>query len=81
MEHGVLIDFHTQPILTDSPVNCQLPVETTRRQAVFQQVEELLQKRVIEKVVAKTSWGLYSRFFVVPKQDSDKWRSILDLHK
>ena len=46
---------------------------------MFQQVEELLQKGVIEGVVDKTSWGLYSRFFVVLKRDSDKWWSILDL--
>ena len=42
VEHGVLIDFHTWPTLTDSPV-------------------------FIERVVDETSWGLYSRFFVVPK--------------
>ena len=65
--HGILIDFHTQPMLTNSLVDYQLPAEMTRRPTVFQQVEKLLEKKVIERVADKNSWGLYSRFFVVLK--------------
>ena len=43
------------------------------------QVTVFLEKRVIEIVQQVHSPGYYSRFFMVPKKEVGKWRSILDL--
>ena len=43
------------------------------------QAKLLLSKGVVELVSNPRSPGFYSRFFVVPKRESGKWRSILDL--
>ena len=50
-----------------------------KAEALLRQVQELLEKGVIERVANASSPGFYSRFFVVPKREPGKWRAILDL--
>ena len=43
-------------------------------------VEKLLEKNIIEEVKNPQSPGYYSRLFLVPKMEQNKWRCILVLH-
>ena len=76
---GMKLDFSSPPPLTRIPPPSCLPRDKTLRQAVLDQVQVLLHKRVIEEVKDRSSPGFYNRFFVVPKKDPGAWRSILDL--
>jgi hypothetical protein len=56
-----------------------MPSSKLKFQALHDQVQVLLEKNVIETVQNPNTPGYYSRFFVVPKKQKGKWRSILDL--
>ena len=78
LRKGMRIQFQEPPPLTNSPVDIRLPSLSARREGLLDLVEDLLLKRVIEKVMDTNSMGFYNHFFVVPKS-SGKWRPILDL--
>ena len=79
VQKRMLIEFWESPILTRTPRPSALPLDPTIRAALLHQVQELLQKQVIEPVVDPMSWGHYNHFFIVPKKEQGLWRTILDL--
>ena len=54
------------------------PTNAMKFQVVGELLIGLLVKHVIEEVF-KDSPGYYSRFFLVPQEDSNKWSAILGL--
>ena len=77
--NGYRLEFAERLQLTRMPKRTVLPRDKVRVQALLAQVQMLLEKRVIETVLKPNTPGFYSRFFVVPKREPGKWRSIIDL--
>ena len=76
---GYRIEFISKPPLSSVPLSFPPSADPARRAAVLDQAKQLLAKGVIELVSNPGTPGFYSRFFVVPKPETGKWRSILDL--
>ena len=79
VKEGMRITFTEKPGLTTEKV--EIPMYINQEQAAMKLAEELLEKKVIEKVVIEDSPGFYQRWFLVPKKTPGKWRAILDLRK
>jgi hypothetical protein len=80
LKTGYRLEFETTPPpLRRVPLSFPLPSDPTKRVALTELLEGLLEKRVVERVSNTESPGFYSRFFVTPKKESGKWRAILDL--
>jgi len=79
LKEGYWIEFSAQPPLTTLPVPSPISKDPAKATATYDQVNVLLKKGVIVRVKDISSQGFYSRFFVTPKKEKGKWRSILDL--
>ena len=79
VEDGYRIVFWEKPPLTREPKPSRLPADRDKREAIKEQLKVLLEKGVVEEVQDPRTPGFYNRFFVTPKKEPGKWRSILDL--
>ena len=75
---GYTIEFEERPPLSREVLIDSTPANPVKKKAMAELVLDLLEKNVIE-IVQKQSPGHISRFFIVPKKDTGKWRAILDL--
>ena len=71
--------FDTPPPTSTGARVVSAPKDPVKKAALENLLVELLTKNVIEEVRELESKGFCSRFFVVPKRTSGKWRAILDL--
>ena len=81
IQQGYRLEFSTKPKLTIEPWEPSPPISIVKQQAVHDQIQKLLEKKVIETVQNRYSSGFYNRFFVVPKKQAGAWKSILDLRQ
>ena len=79
LREGYRLEFSEWPSLATEPTIDSTPRNQEKFQAMSAQVDVFLQKQVIERVQRPETPGYYSRFFMVPKKEPGKWRSILDL--
>jgi hypothetical protein len=68
-----------EPPLVRQPVWDSMPKCPKKCAGMHEEIQKLLDKEAVELVSDWNSPGFYSRFFVVPKKEEGKWRSILDL--
>ena len=78
LKEGYKLEFDQLPPLSSVPTIDSTPKNPNKFAAMQDLIESMLEKAVIEEV-QDNSPGFYSRFFIVPKRDSNKWRAILDL--
>ena len=67
----------TPPLTTTPPPPCYPP--PGKEEAMDDLFHNMLLQGAIEEVREPNTPGFYSRWFVVPKKDPNKWRAILDL--
>ena len=65
------------PLTTVPPPPCH--PSPGKEKAMDDMLEALLAQGAIEELVEPETPGFYSRWFLVPKKDPNKWRAILDL--
>ena len=75
---GLQLTFTFPPPLRRSPAWIRLPSAPGKRQALRQEVQDLLHKQAIEVVRDITTPGFYSHLFLVPKPGG-RWRPVIDL--
>lgn len=80
LRSGFKLFFKEKPVLTDSPLFFEQPLDSVRKEALHAEVTSLIEKRVLEPAPPNTP-GFYSRLFLVRKKDSNKWRPVIDLSR
>ena len=75
---GYILPFKSQPPLSISPVDIQLPGDTDKCRILDTEILTMSQKQAIEPVTQPLSPGFYSHIFLVPKKNG-KWRPVIDL--
>ncbi len=76
---GLKLLFLKKPILSSVPIFMDsYQNNIVKRAALWQALQELLQKRVLEEVENPHTPGFYGRLFIRPKPNG-KWRTIIDL--
>lgn len=75
---GFRLSFSTPPPLTRHPKPISLPADPVKKEALLNEVRNLLLKQAVIKVREVSSLGFYSHLFLVPKPGG-KWRPIIDL--
>ena len=80
LRDGYSLPFRERPHLSRFPLVVSKYANPSKSKALVEARLSLTQKRVVEKVLIKSSLGFYNRLFLVPKPNG-KWRPILDLSK
>ena len=78
LKDGYSLPFSQRPFLTRVPLVHSGYANPTKSRSLKESLLDLIGKRVVEKVVIKSSLAFYNRLFLVPKPNR-KWRPILDL--
>ena len=78
LKDGYSLPFSQRPLLTRVPLVHSGYANLTKSRSLKESLLDLIGKRVVEKVVIKSSLAFYNRLFLVPKPNR-KWRPILDL--
>ena len=78
LKDGYSPPFSQRPLLTRFPLVHSGYANPTKSRSLKEALLDLIGKRVVEKVVIKSSLAFYNRLFLVPKPNR-KWRPILDL--
>jgi hypothetical protein len=78
IQHGLRLDFVSQPPTTSNPSPVVLPQDSAKASA--HRVESLLDKGAIVHIDNRGP-GFYSHIFVVPKKQKGSWRLIIDLSR
>ncbi len=76
---GYQLEFTSPPPTSPRPLFTQLPLDKVKRQALLQEVEQLLVKKAVERVHPKDI-AFFSTFFLTTKK-SGEWRPILNLKR
>ena len=79
VKEGLRLEFVEKPKLTTTPVFMKLPIDRGKREATLEQLRLMVEKNVIEEVENPNTPGFYNRFFLVPKKQTGKWKTILDM--
>ena len=79
LKEGYRLEFSKNVPLARNPTIDSTPQNSVKLQAMDELISNLLDKAVIEQVHNSQSAGHYSRFFIIPKKNTGKWRAILDL--
>ena len=77
---GLTLPFILPPPLTTSPIPVQLPRDPSKRQVLLDEVQALLAKQSLERVVDPSTPGFYSHLFTVTKK-SGGHRPVIDLKR
>ena len=78
LKDGYSLPFRERPHLSRFPLIVSKYANPSRSKALVEALWSLRQKRVVERVVVKSSLAFYNRLFLVPKPNG-QWRPILDL--
>ena len=78
LRDGYSLPFRERPHLSRLPLVVSKYASPSKSKALVEALWSLRQKRVMERVVVKSSLAFYNRLFLVPKPNG-QWRPILDL--
>ena len=78
LRDGYSLPFRERPHLSRFPLIVSKYASPSKSKALIEALWSLRQKRVVERVVIKSSLAFYNRLFLVPKPNG-QWRPILDL--
>ena len=78
LRDGYSLPFRERPHLSLFPLIVSKYANPSKSKALVEALWSLRQKRVVERVVVKSSLAFYNRLFLVPKPNG-QWRPILDL--
>ncbi|XP_064113369.1 uncharacterized protein LOC135220008 [Macrobrachium nipponense] len=80
IENGYKIPFLSRPALSTEPIDLSPSYQTSKQQILLDLLDQMLEKRAVERVLSLNSPGFYNRLFLVPKQ-SGGWRPVLDVSR
>ena len=75
---GYRLEFTATPPRSSAVRVTEIPQETVKREALLEELRELLAKNAIVQVQGPSLPGFFSTFFLTPKR-SGAWRPILNL--
>ena len=78
LRDGYSLPFRERPHLSRFPLIVSKYANPSKSKALVEALWSLRQKRVVERVVVKSSLAFYNRLFLVPKPNR-QWHPILDL--